>query len=95
MLSVFFFLPLFFGQIFSGDFSSFFPDVRGSVRVFQLVHVHVEGHGVGRREVFAEAGGEALRILHKSKKISTFLVSLMVILTHIVSINPVVLSHKG
>lgn len=42
-------LPLFFREILSRDFRCLFPDVRGAVRVFQLVHVHVERHGVGRR----------------------------------------------
>ena len=49
-------LPLFLGKIFSRDLSSFLPDERGPVRVLQLVHVHVERHGVRGREVLAEAG---------------------------------------
>lgn len=51
-------VPQFFGSwVFSGDLCSFFPDVGRSVRVFQLVYIHVEGHGVRWWEVFAEAGG--------------------------------------
>lgn len=42
-------LPLFFGKVFSCDLCSFFPDIGRSVRVLQLVHVHVEGHCVCRR----------------------------------------------
>lgn len=42
-------LPLFFGRVFSHDFSGFFPDVCGSVGILQLVNVHVERHGVCRR----------------------------------------------
>lgn len=41
-------LPLFLGKVLSHDFSGLFPDVRGSVGILQLVHVHVEGHGVCR-----------------------------------------------
>lgn len=48
-------LPLFFWWVVACDFSSFFPDVGRSVRVLQLVHIHIEGHHVGRWEVFAEA----------------------------------------
>lgn len=42
-------LPLFFGRVFSHDFSSFFPDVCGSVGILQLVNIHVERHGLCRR----------------------------------------------
>lgn len=49
-------LPLLLGKVFPCDLGGFLPDVGGSVGVLQLVHVHVEGHGVCGGEVFAETG---------------------------------------
>lgn len=50
-------VPLFLGWVFADDFGCFLSDIRGSVRVLQLVHVDVKGHGVGRGQVLAEAEG--------------------------------------
>ena len=51
-------LPWFFGRVFSCDLGSFLPDVSRSVGVLQLVDVNFQSHGVGRWEVFTEAGAE-------------------------------------
>ena len=45
--------PLLFGQVLPHHLGCLLPDVRGSMGVLQRVHVHVEGHGVWRGQVFA------------------------------------------
>ena len=48
--------PLFFGWVLPCYFSSLLSDIVGSVRVLQLIYVHVERHAFRGGEVLAEAG---------------------------------------
>lgn len=48
------YVPLFLGWVFTNNFCRFLSDVRGSMRVLQLVHVDVKGHGVRRGQMLTE-----------------------------------------
>lgn len=55
------YVPLFLGWVFTDNFCRFLSDVRGSMRVLQLVHVDVKGHGVRRGQMLTEPEREQLR----------------------------------